>query len=180
MIALKKHISLVILFVLLSVASYGQVTNSVLADGNWYKFAVDTTGVFKIDRAFLQQLGISTNNLNPKKIQIYGNGGQLLPELNADFRYDDLQENAIFIAGEEDNSFDANDYILFYAKGPHSWEVNPAQGTVNHIQNIYSDNSYYFMTINEDDGKRIQSSSPVVGSASTQITTFNDYVFYEK
>ena len=69
-----------------------------------YKFAVDTTGVFKIDRAFLQQLGISTNNLNPKKIHIYGNGGQLLPELNADFRYDDLQENAIFIAGEEDNS----------------------------------------------------------------------------
>ena len=180
MIALKKHILLLILFVLLSAASYGQVTNSVLANGNWYKFAVDTTGVFKIDRAFLQQLGISTNNLNPKKIHIYGNGGQLLPELNADFRYDDLQENAIFIAGEEDNSFDANDYILFYAKGPHSWEVNPAQGTVNHIQNIYSDKSYYFMTINEDDGKRIQSSSPVVGSASTQITTFNDYVFYEK
>ena len=180
MIALKKHILAPILFVLLSVASHGQVTNSVLANGNWYKFAVDTTGVFKIDRAFLQQLGISTNNLNPKKIHIYGNGGQLLPELNADFRYDDLQENAIFIAGEEDNSFDANDYILFYAKGPHSWEVNPAQGTVNHIQNIYSDKSYYFMTINEDDGKRIQSSSPVVGSASTQITTFNDYVFYEK
>ena len=180
MIALKKHILAPILFVLLSVASHGQVTNSVLADGNWYKFAVDTTGVFKIDRAFLQQLGISTNNLNPKKIQIYGNGGQLLPELNADFRYDDLQENAIFIEGEEDNSFDANDYILFYAKGPHSWEVNPAQGTVNHIQNIYSDKSYYFMTINEDDGKRIQSSSPVVGSATTQITTFNDYVFYEK
>ena len=180
MIALKKHILAPILFVLLSVASHGQVTNSVLADGNWYKFAVDTTGVYKIDRAFLQQLGISTNNLNPKKIHIYGNGGQLLPELNADFRYDDLQENAIFIAGEEDNSFDSNDYILFYAKGPHSWEVNPAQGTVNHIQNIYSDKSYYFMTINEDDGKRIQSSFPVVGSASTQITTFNDYVFYEK
>ena len=180
MIALKKHILAPILFVLLSVVSHGQVTNSVLADGNWYKFAVDTTGVFKIDRAFLQQLGISTNNLNPKKIHIYGNGGQLLPEFNGDFRYDDLQENAIFIAGEEDNSFDSNDYILFYAKGPHSWEVNPAQGTVNHIQNIYSDKSYYFMTINEDDGKRIQSSFPVVGSASTQITTFNDYVFYEK
>ena len=180
MIALRKHILLAIVFIFLSFKGYGQVTNSVLADGNWYKFAIDTTGVFKIDRAFLQQLGISTNNLNPKKIHIYGNGGQLLPELNADFRYDDLQENAIFIAGEEDNSFDANDYILFYAKGPHSWEVNPAQGTVNHIQNIYSDKSYYFMTINEDDGKRIQSSSPVVGSATTQITTFNDYVFYEK
>ena len=180
MIALKKHILLAIVFIFLSFKGYGQVTNSVLANGNWYKFAIDTTGVFKIDRAFLQRLGISINNLNPKKIHIYGNGGQLLPELNADFRYDDLQENAIFIEGEEDNSFDSNDYILFYAKGPHSWDVNPVQGTVNHKQNIYSDQSYYFITINEDDGKRIQSSSPVVGSATTQITTFNDYIFYEK
>lgn len=180
MIALKKHILLAIVFIFLSFKGYGQVTNSVLSDGNWYKFAIDTTGVFKIDRAFLQQLGISTNNLNPKKIHIYGNGGHLLPELNADFRYDDLQENAIFIMGEEDNSFDSNDYILFYAQGPHSWEVNPNQEIVNHKQNIYSDQSYYFITINEDDGKRIQSSSPVVGAATTQITTFNDYIFYEK
>ena len=149
MIALKKHILVPILFLFLSVVSYGQVTNSVLANGNWYKFSIDTTGVFKIDRAFLQRLGISTNNLNPKKIHIYGNGGQLLPELNADFRYDDLQENAIFIEGEEDNSFDSNDYILFYAKGPHSWDVNPVQGTVNHKQNIYSDQSYYFITIQQ-------------------------------
>ena len=180
MIALRKHILLAIVFIFLSFKGYGQVTNSVLADGNWYKFAIDTTGVFKIDRNFLQQLGISTNNLNPKKIHIYGNGGHLLPEFNGDFRYDDLQENAIFIMGEEDNSFDSNDYILFYAQGPHSWEVNPIQEIVNHKQNIYSDQSYYFITINEDDGKRIQSSSPVVGDATTQITTFNDYIFYEK
>ena len=180
MIALKKHILLAIVLIFLSFKGYGQVTNSVLADGNWYKFAIDTTGVFKIDRAFLQQLGISTTNLNPKKIHIYGNGGHLLPEFNGDFRYDDLQENAIFIMGEEDNSFDSNDYILFYAQGPHSWEVNPSQEIVNHKQNIYSDQSYYFITINEDDGKRIQSSSPIVGAATTQISTFNDYIFYEK
>ena len=179
MLMMSKRI-ITFIFLFFSIVAYSQVTNSVLANGDWYKFAVDTTGIFKIDRSFLQQIGISTNNLNPKKIHIYGNGGNLLPEFNGDFRYDDLQENAIFIAGEEDNSFDSNDYILFYAKGPHSWEVNPAQGTVNHKQNIYSDKSYYFITINEDDGKRIQSSFPVVGSATTQITTFNDYVFYEK
>ena len=179
MLMMSKRI-ITFIFLFFSIVAYSQVTNSVLANGDWYKFAVDTTGIFKIDRSFLQQIGISTNNLNPKKIHIYGNGGNLLPEFNGDFRYDDLQENAIFIAGEEDNSFDSNDYILFYAKGPHSWEVNPTQGTVNHKQNIYSDKSYYFITINEDDGKRIQSSFPVVGSATTQITTFNDYVFYEK
>ena len=28
----------------------GQTTNSVLANGNWYKFSVDTTGVFKLSK----------------------------------------------------------------------------------------------------------------------------------
>ena len=96
------------------------------------------------------------------------------------FRYDDLQENAIFVEGEEDNSFDANDYILFYAKGPHSWSVNTTSQEVTHKQNIYSDKAYYFITVNNEDGKRIQNAVPVSGTPVTEITTFNDYVFYEK
>ena len=73
---------------------FSQVDNSVLSSGDWFKFSVDTTGVFKIDRTLLQRIGISASGLNPKKIHIYGNGGQLLPVVNSDFRYDDLQENA--------------------------------------------------------------------------------------
>ncbi len=104
----------------------------------------------------MQQIGVSTSGLNPKKIHIYGNGGTLLPVLNSDFRYDDLQENAIYIEGENDGSFDASDYILFYAKGPHDWEVNTINSNAQHRQNIYSDKAYYFITVNDVDGKRIQ------------------------
>ena len=94
------------------------VKNSVLATGDWYKFSIDTTGVFKIDKSFLQSLGINVSGINPKNIQIYGNGGAMLPFINSDFRYDDLQQNAIFVSGEDDGSFDNNDYILFYGHGP--------------------------------------------------------------
>ncbi len=178
MIAINKHI-FTVLFFFFSLIIYSQVNNSVLANGNWFKFSVDTTGVFKIDKTLLQQIGISTNNLNPKKIHIYGNGGNLLPEFNGDFRYDDLQENAIYIEGEEDNSFDTNDYILLYAKGPHSWEVDINTNNVSHKQNIYSDKAYYFITVNDNNGKRIQSASSVTGTPVTQLTSFNDYIFYE-
>ena len=178
MIAINKHI-FTVLFFFFSLIIYSQVNNSVLANGNWFKFSVDTTGVFKIDKTLLQQIGISTNNLNPKKIHIYGNGGNLLPEFNGDFRYDDLQENAIYIEGEEDNSFDTNDYILLYAKGPHSWEVDINTNNVSHKQNIYSDKAYYFITVNDNNGKRIQSTSSVSGTPVTQLTSFNDYIFYE-
>lgn len=157
-----------------------QVSNSVLASGTWYKFAVDTTGVFKIDRKLLQQIGISTSGLNPRKIHIYGNGGQLLPELNSDFRYEDLQENTIYIEGENDGSFDANDYILFYAKGPHDWEDKISQNAVRHRQNIFSDKAFYFITVNDVDGKRIQTKAQNNTPATTQITNFDDYTFIEK
>ena len=178
MIAINKHIFTVIIF-FFSLIIHSQVNNSVLANGNWFKFSLDTTGVFKIDKTLLQQIGISTNNLNPKKIHIYGNGGNLLPEFNGDVRYDDLQENAIYIEGEDDNSFDANDFILFYAKGPHSWKVDINNNNVSHKQNVYSDKAYYFITVNDNNGKRIQSAPSVTGTPVTQLTSFNDYIFYE-
>lgn len=176
---IKKGFFLVFSIFLLQVTQ-AQVNNSVLSTGDWYQFSIDTTGVFKIDRTLLQQIGISTSNLNPKKIHIYGNGGQLLPELNSEFRYDDLQENAIYVAGENDGSFDANDYILFYAKGPHDWEVDAVNNTVRHRQNIYSDKGYYYITVNANDGKRIQQKPPVTAVATSQITVFDDYTFFEK
>tara|TARA_R110002126_G_scaffold282967_1_gene431905 strand:- start:69316 stop:72711 length:3396 start_codon:yes stop_codon:yes gene_type:complete len=176
---MKKQF-LFIFYVFFLQLGFAQVTNSVLSAGDWYKFAVDTTGVFKIDRNVLQQIGISTNGLNPKKIHIYGNGGQLLPDGNSDFRYDDLQENAIFVAGENDGTFDANDYILFYAKGPHDWDVNLSNNVVTHNQNIYSDKSYYFITVSDADGKRIPQKTPITTNAIAQLTTFDDFTFYEK
>ena len=157
-----------------------QVTNSVLSQGDWFKFSVDTTGVFKIDKNLLQQIGISTNNLNPKKIHIYGNGGSLLPELNSNSRSDDLIENHIYIEGESDGVFNDNDFILFYAKGPHDWEVDPTNQTAKHRQNIFSDKSYYFITVNNNDGKRIQNKTPITSPSSLQITSFDDFIFYEK
>ena len=119
-----KQTFLLISFIFFTNIIFSQDNNSVLSEGDWYKFSIDTTGVFKIDKRFLQKIGISTNNLNPKKIHIYGNGGNLLPVLNSEFRFKDLQENAIYVEGEEDEAFNNNDYILFYGQGPHSWTTN--------------------------------------------------------
>ena len=160
---------------------FSTIKNSVLSQGNWYKFAVDTTGIFKIDRQFLQSLGINVADINPKNIRIFGNGGQLLPVMNSEFRYDGLQENAIYIEGEDDNSFDNNDFILFYAKGPHDWIINSQQQELTkHRLNIYSDKSYYFLTIGNDPGKRIQNATPILASETIQVSSFNDFMIYEK
>jgi len=158
-----------------------KIQNSVLATGTWYKFSIDTTGVFKIDRPFLQKLGVDVKNLNPKFIKIFGNGGAMLPVLNSDFREVDLVENAIFIKGEDDLKFDSEDYLLFYAKGPNSWDIsnNLTNNGIKHQNNIYSDVSYYFLNIGDSNGKRIENQAQISESATTQINSFNDYYFYE-
>ncbi|MCK0130881.1 type IX secretion system sortase PorU [Flavobacteriaceae bacterium F08102] len=157
------------------------VKSSVLSSGTWVKFAIDTTGVYKIDRNFLRDLGINTNSLDPRSIRLFGNGGHLLPMLNSTERYDGLQENAIFISGEDDGVFDANDYLLFYGIGPHDWNVQPSQPSLSrHENNIYSDLSYYYLTIDNGPGLRITDQPTITEPTNQSVTTYNDLHLFEE
>lgn len=91
---------------LLSKGGFNGLSNSVLSNGDWYRFYVDKSGVYKLSKAFLQQLGLNLNNINPKNIKIYGNGGRMIPLSNAVDYPSDLEENSIQIVGEEDGSFE--------------------------------------------------------------------------
>ncbi|WP_093669358.1 type IX secretion system sortase PorU [Tenacibaculum sp. MAR_2009_124] len=166
-------------YLLVAFLGYGQ-SNSVLSKGNWYKFSIDTTGVFKIDNNFLNQLGINSNSIDPKNIKIFGNGGTMLPEIVNSPRINDLKENAIYVHGQDDGVFNNDDYILFYGKGPHDWEVSPITEETNHRQNIYSDKSYYFLIIDDTPGKRIQNLNQPNQTSIRTITSFDDFIFYER
>ncbi|MCD4731293.1 MAG: hypothetical protein K8R74_11865, partial [Bacteroidales bacterium] len=137
-------------------------SNSVLANGNWYKIAVSNTGIYKISYSELSELGLNVSTINPKHIRVYGNGGGMLPENVNDFRYDDLQENAIQVTGEDDGSFDSGDYILFYAQSPNEWKYSSNDKRLHKSLHLYSDYNYYYITADLGEGKRIQiqSSSP--------------------
>ncbi|MGB1031289.1 MAG: type IX secretion system sortase PorU, partial [Flavobacteriales bacterium] len=131
--------------------------HSVLAEGEWYKIAVAEDGVYRLSRSFMQSLGIDVSSVNPQSINIYGNGGAMLPFDNTEFRFDDPQKNSIFIAGEQDGSFDSNDYILFYAQGANNWEYNDLTQNFEHQKHHYSDSAYYFIRVDDDLPKRISS-----------------------
>jgi len=150
------------------------ITNSVLSSGEWYKFYVDTTGVVKLTKSFLNQLGVSVNSVDPRNIKIFGNGGAMLPLLNSVPYPMDLTENAIKFIGEEDGRFDNEDYILFYAEGPKGYN---AESNTN--INAYTDKSYYFVNISGGTGKRIQPMVQPDANPTISINTFQDYQFYE-
>ncbi|MDN3676370.1 type IX secretion system sortase PorU [Flavobacterium paronense] len=149
------------------------IENSVLSSGNWYRFYVQKSGVYKITKSFLQSLGLDTN-VDPRKIKIYGNGGRMLPLLNSADYPIDLTENAIQFIGESDGVFDNQDFILFYAEGMDKWNDDYKSSL-----NIYTDKSYYYVTAQGDDGKRIIDMTQPTESATTIINTFDDYQFHE-
>ncbi len=151
------------------------ITNSVLAQGAYFKFQIDKSGVYKLSKSFLNSLGMETANINPQKLKIYGFGGAMLPLPNSDTRYYDPPEVPIQVVGGNDGSFDEGDYILFYgvaAKG--NWN-NDSKTNLN----LYADHAYYYITADGGNGKRISSYTPPSGNATTTITTFNDRDFYE-
>jgi hypothetical protein len=172
-------------------------SNSVLRSGEWYKIGVPRSGVYKLDQAALRSLGLPVSSLDPRRVQLYGNALGLLPQANAAPRPDDLAENNILFVGNNDAVFDANEYFLFYAKGPHTWQASQpgraaalAQpglygllgegGRFKHINNFYSDTAYYFVTVGARDGRRIPvAAAPAQAATGAPITTFLDRRFYE-
>ncbi|MFY7708516.1 MAG: type IX secretion system sortase PorU [Flavobacteriales bacterium] len=155
--------------------------NSVLSEGKWYKIAIARDGIYRIDKNLLGQLGINTSELNPQNINVYGNGGNLLPVSNADFRHDDLQKNAIFVQGENDGTFNDNDYILFYGQGPDTWKLREETipRTWAHDKHYYSDSAYYFIRIDDTAPLRVNAQTIPDAAANQTITSFQDYQFIE-
>ena len=152
-----------------------QIQNSELSNGKWYRFKVDTTGVYKLNKNFFNSLGINTQNLNPKKIKVYGHGGKSLPLQNSETVSYDLIQNAVKFIGEEDGVFNNDDYLMFYAVGPKYFNVD----NNSHI-NPYSDNAYYYIKLSNEDGLRMSPANEPSSSPSTIFTTFHDYTFVEK
>ncbi len=86
-------------------AQRSYTNTSVLNSGNWYKLSVTGPGVYKVDVAFLNKLGVNTSNLSSTSIRLFGNGGAMLPEACNGFKNDDLVENAIQVSDGGDGIF---------------------------------------------------------------------------
>ena len=149
--------------------------NSVLSSGTWYKMAITSTGMYKLTYAELTAMGLDVNNIDPRNIRVFHNGGGVIPKSNNAFYPDDLAEIPIYVAGEDDGVFNVNDYVIFYARGPVVWEYYGTRLMYGHVKNSYSDYSYVFLTVGDEPGLRVQTADvPQAGQVAT-VTSFADY-----
>ncbi|MEO6000219.1 MAG: type IX secretion system sortase PorU [Chitinophagaceae bacterium] len=151
--------------------------SSVLASGSWFKIAVKNQGVYKVEVSLLNSLGINTVNIPSASIRLFGNGGQMLPENCAAIVADDLEENAIQMYDGGDGVFNAADYFLFYAAGPDGWSKDSTNHRFKHQKNLYSNQSFYFISIGGT-GKRITTVTSN-SQVTAKITSYNERYFHE-
>jgi hypothetical protein len=153
-------------------------SNSVLSSGSWYKIGVTQTGIYRLSRSFLNTIGINTATMDHTQLRVYGNGGKMLPERNKDFRYDDLEENAIKVVLTPEGAFD---YALFYATGTTEWIKTNSNAGLKYraVKSLYSDTSFYFITVGQGQGKRIGTQASLSQTPDFNATSYDYFNYHE-
>ncbi len=174
---MPSHAKILFIGLLISEICYAQ--SSVLSTGMWYKLAISQEGVYCITRSDLISLGINVSSIDPRNLSVYGNKAGMLPYDMALSPANDLKEIAIEIKGESDGVFDAGDTIFFYGESQNVRYFDNQTNTFRHKTNIYSDSTFYFLTIGTAPGKRIQTKNNLV--TFTYVSNgYNEFIWHEK
>ena len=171
-----------ILLLLIPLLGWGTTvttSESVLATGTWYKIAVQKTGIHRVTYDDLVALGIDPASVIPSEIRVYGNGGGMLPEANNQPRIDDLLENSILVYDGSDGSFDQGDYFIFYGEAPDVWLFDETSKVFTHQKNLYSNDTYYFITTDLGPGKRVQPVASLDTTPGYTCIRFIDHAFHD-
>ncbi len=129
----------------------------------YVKIKISQEGLYKVTFNQLSQAGFITQGFNPKNIQVFNKGKQI----------------PVLVSGESDNSFDAQDEVLFYANTNNADLDKVLYENPNDLPNeevsLFSDENYYFLTYNSTQpGLRYQ-----IPNLSTSGLTPESYIIYK-
>lgn len=153
--------------------------NSVMASGDWYKIGVSSTGIQKLSRSFFNDNGISTSSIDPRNIRIFGYAEGMLNESIIGNTPSKLPELPSYFEGENDGVFDANDFLLFFAKKADVWEWNNSSKAFTHEKHLYTDTVFYWINIGNETALRIQTQIQTSEAFNKSFTTYENHQFHE-
>ncbi|MCH8567284.1 MAG: type IX secretion system sortase PorU [Balneolales bacterium] len=149
-----------------------------LSTGNWYRIPITRNGIYRLDRAYLESLGINAGSIDPRNIQIWGTSGYQLPYENAASR-PSFEQIPIIVEGESNGSFGSSDAVFFYANDVNERIFDPANRSWSHKLHSYSKINYVYITVGPERGLRLTNFTPQ-GTVSETITQFRDFLWLEE
>ena len=100
----------------------------------YFKIPVAQNGLYRLTTANLQQAGVPVEQIDPTTVQLFHRG----------------IEQAIYVAGEADNHFDADDFLEFYGRGNDGTQdsllYRPRNVQPHTYYSLFNDTTAYFLT----------------------------------
>jgi hypothetical protein len=155
------------------------VGRSALTDGRWFKIPFAREGVYRIDRAYVQALGLDAATTDPARLQVYGNGGRPLPALTSAPRPVDLVENATLVVGGGDGRFDEGDAVYFFAEGPYGWNWDAVASRWTHFLNPFTPTTAYFLRADAPSPRRVEPAAFPDWADAVRVDVLEGRVFEE-
>ena len=141
-----------------------------LANGNWIQFSLDEDGINSIKYETINEIYPSINDSDPRSFSIFTSselGRSRTQDINQEIP-ENLVEIAIDVEGEDDGSFDLNDKIIFYGRGPSGFDI--IDNEIYWHQNVYFTKNTYWLFIpnnNNERGLRVQNA---INPSSVSLT----------
>lgn len=175
----KRIFQKVNIFYLLGCAIFCSSLNAQgmkFSDGEWIRVRVAADGVYKITGVDLKNAGFNLAGKNPVNLSVFTHQGAMLPELSRR-EFHGTREIPIFVDDGNDGIFGADDYVLFFASAPHTW--NYSSGQWRHQTHFYDDFTYLYVGFGNAPGKRIGNSN-YQGTPDVVVDKSEWMTFYEK
>ena len=128
---------LLVLLILANI-SFGQNYNWIVPNTTYLKLYLADDGIYRMAKTDFTQAGINTSNIDPRTVKVFYKGAQV----------------PIYFEGEQDGSFDDNDFFDFYGTRNYggltntyydSLGTNVVQYVTDEYFNQYSDTSVYWV-----------------------------------
>ncbi len=119
----------------------------------WFKIEAEQEGMYKIGHDEIINAGLDPEQFDPRTMKIFTAPFDVLPRVvPLPDSLDSLVEVPVYVHGEDDGVFDADDYLVFYGF-PASHFV-PDTGVV-WFENGYATKNVYWFTFGGADGRRM-------------------------
>lgn len=150
-----------------------------LKQGDWARVAWVSDGVYELKGSDLTSLGLGPGPWPTAQLGVYHNPTGLLPERNNALRPNGLKSLPIRVDDGGDGQFGPADVLYFYGQSPHVWNFNTAIGRYEHVQHIYSDTAFAFVTTTQG-GARMGAAAAVSGAVDREQSRTVAVAFHER
>jgi hypothetical protein len=115
---------------------------------NWIKVTIAKDGAYRIRYRDLKKAGIDPKKIAPRTLRLLYPGERDF----ADPMPDTLAELPVYVHGEDDGTFDRQDYVVFFARGANRWQFAERSVEVN----PFVRENVYWLTWGRSEGSRIR------------------------